>query len=324
MSRVPFPVGIPEVDTHILLRLSDDELFSACMVDTYTKKVCDDDDFWKDKVEHDYGGDTVNTTPENVQYRIQSYLLSTPINIRDGDITIVINAIMFGNESLLVEKIKELKYQIEILESLDEDVGSYMDNIVDELLYALLRSRKSDRILDIVLDTGYYDPDYGYNTKILAQVAAKYKSRRAINLLHQSDSLNTLNTRNRYNIIKTFMDVASFDPNIISYIFSLGYTFDQLDPGIFTPQLNILGYITTNNQYSDISVYKYFLHWGWNPNISIMELAITRNLPKEILVLLHTNISPNHEKSINIKALIFHHYLSDTSIEFLKEYGYVE
>jgi len=61
---------IPELMMQFLLPLSHDDLMNACKTNTDFRRICQDDYFWKLKVEHDYGMVTQDK-PASITYRQQ-------------------------------------------------------------------------------------------------------------------------------------------------------------------------------------------------------------------------------------------------------------
>jgi hypothetical protein len=80
----PLPT-YPEITSQILLSLNYDDLMNACRINKDFNKVCQDDYFWKLKVEHDYGILT-QYKPLDITYREQYgdlHDINTDILIRD-------------------------------------------------------------------------------------------------------------------------------------------------------------------------------------------------------------------------------------------------
>jgi hypothetical protein len=77
----PLPT-YPEITSRILLSLNYDDLLNACRINKDFNKVCQDDYFWKLKVEHDYGMLT-KYKPTNITYH-QQYVDLMTIDDPDG------------------------------------------------------------------------------------------------------------------------------------------------------------------------------------------------------------------------------------------------
>jgi hypothetical protein len=72
----PLPT-YPEITSQILLSLNYDDLMSACKINKDFNKVCQDEYFWRLKVEHDYGTPLAQYQLPNVTYKQQYvYLMS--------------------------------------------------------------------------------------------------------------------------------------------------------------------------------------------------------------------------------------------------------
>lgn len=69
---LPLSTHIPEITSQILLPLSYVDLMNICKTNKDLNKICQDDHFWKLKVERDYGT-IADDKPSNITYR-QQYL----------------------------------------------------------------------------------------------------------------------------------------------------------------------------------------------------------------------------------------------------------
>ena len=74
-----FPTRIKDLDLKILMELDDRSLFKACSTDTYTKRICDDENFWRNRFVNKFGTDTIQFKPENKSWR--NYYLQVVIDL---------------------------------------------------------------------------------------------------------------------------------------------------------------------------------------------------------------------------------------------------
>ena len=58
-----FPTGIKDVDLKILMDLDDKSLFKTCTVDRYTKRICNDEHFWRNRLYSRFGKKAIDIKP---------------------------------------------------------------------------------------------------------------------------------------------------------------------------------------------------------------------------------------------------------------------
>ena len=63
--------GSPDTDIEVLLNLDYPDLLNVCQIDSYLNSLCRRDDFWRRKVERDYGPDVAALKPQNETDREQ-------------------------------------------------------------------------------------------------------------------------------------------------------------------------------------------------------------------------------------------------------------
>lgn len=76
--------GVKDVDTLILLDLDYKSLLAACSTEQYTNKICQDDFFWRQKVEKDMGSEVMKNKLPDMSYREQYRTLTEDMKMEEA------------------------------------------------------------------------------------------------------------------------------------------------------------------------------------------------------------------------------------------------
>lgn len=84
VNREQLLSGVSDVDRLILLDLDYRSLLAACTSDPFTNKICQDDFFWRQKVERDMGTEVMQNKPVGMSYREQYRTLTEGMSKADA------------------------------------------------------------------------------------------------------------------------------------------------------------------------------------------------------------------------------------------------
>ena len=74
-----FPTRIKDIDLKILMELDDKSLFNACSTDTYTKRICEDEHFWRNRFVKKFGQENMHLKSSDKSWK--NYYLQIIIDL---------------------------------------------------------------------------------------------------------------------------------------------------------------------------------------------------------------------------------------------------
>ena len=91
--------GIKDVNLKILSELNDRDLLNYCTTDKYAYQICQNEDFWRNRLIRKYGDKVLNNKPKDISWK--NYYMQIIIDLekyRDDPMIFFNFVIWFGNE----------------------------------------------------------------------------------------------------------------------------------------------------------------------------------------------------------------------------------